>query len=361
MFSAIIAVSYEKNTKTCYQALKANLPFDDRRLQLLAALLVALFQLKTVNLTRLANILDVGAKPESKYRRLKRFFADYSIDAGLWAQLIIKLLDLKGRHILAIDRTLWQFGTTWVNILTLSLVVGNTSVPLFWKVLWHRGNSNLCQKTALLDCYIAVFGVSQVAYLCGDREFDSIKLVEYLERVEMKFRLRIRSSQPITDKHGKPMAADKLLWTMPIGTCCQLRRRRKYGAARVSIEVYRGKTAAESLIVISSCGEAGILADYKRRWAIETLFENLKSRGFELESTRLTDPERVGRLFGILALATAWAIKTGELATELIKVEIKKHGRQAKSVFRIGCELIQAILFEVKTRAEGDIWSILRC
>ena len=329
---------------------------------MLAALLVALFQLKTVNLTRLAVILDFSAKPDSKYRRLKRFFAEYSIDWQLWAQLIVRLLLAQSKpHILAIDRTLWQFGNSWVNILTLSLVVGNTAVPLFWTVLSHRGNSNVEQKKDLVNRYIEVFGASKVKYLCGDREFDSLKFVEHLEQVKMRFRLRIRSGQPITDKRGRRMLAGRVLSTMRVGDGYRLRRQRKYGEVGVWVEVARGKTAEESVIVISSCAADDILLEYRSRWAIETLFENLKSRGFELESTRLTAPERVGRLFGILALATAWAIKTGELAAESIKVETKKHGRRAKSVFRIGSELIQAILFEATTSVEVNIWAILKC
>ncbi|MBK8537096.1 MAG: transposase [Candidatus Competibacteraceae bacterium] len=35
---------------------------------------------------------------------------------------------------------------------------------------------------------------------------------------------------------------------------------------------------------------------YKERWQIETLFSGLKSRGFNLEETHVTDPERIKRL-----------------------------------------------------------------
>jgi IS4 transposase len=48
-------------------------------------------------------------------------------------------------------------------------------------------------------------------------------------------------------------------------------------------------------------GEATEL--YRRRWEIETMFAALKSRGFDLEATNRTDPRRVERLIGLLALA----------------------------------------------------------
>ena len=41
------------------------------------------------------------------------------------------------------------------------------------------------------------------------------------------------------------------------------------------------------------------------RWQIETLFGCLKTRGFNFEDTHLTDPERLSKLLGLLALAFA--------------------------------------------------------
>lgn len=43
--------------------------------------------------------------------------------------------------------------------------------------------------------------------------------------------------------------------------------------------------------------------EYRLRWGIETLFGTLKSRGFNLEDTRLQDTERVSRLLALLAIA----------------------------------------------------------
>jgi hypothetical protein len=36
--------------------------------------------------------------------------------------------------------------------------------------------------------------------------------------------------------------------------------------------------------------------DYGLRWGIESLFSDLKSRGFDIESSHLRQPERLGRL-----------------------------------------------------------------
>ena len=45
-----------------------------------------------------------------------------------------------------------------------------------------------------------------------------------------------------------------------------------------------------------------VVALYKQHWAAEAAFGFLKSKGFDLEATRLRAPQRVLRLVGLLAL-----------------------------------------------------------
>ncbi|MCS3705879.1 hypothetical protein GGP62_000854 [Salinibacter ruber] len=45
---------------------------------------------------------------------------------------------------------------------------------------------------------------------------------------------------------------------------------------------------------------------YRKRWEIETLFAALKSRGFGLEDTHMTEPDRIRKLLGVLAVTYSW-------------------------------------------------------
>jgi hypothetical protein len=51
--------------------------------------------------------------------------------------------------------------------------------------------------------------------------------------------------------------------------------------------------------------------DYGARWAIEPLFSDFKSRGFQLADTQLRAPERLDRLILIMALAMYWCVRIG--------------------------------------------------
>ena len=76
---------------------------------------------------------------------------------------------------------------------------------------------------------------------------------------------------------------------------------------------------------------------YEMRYAIETLFGNNKSRGFQLERTHLTDPEKIDRLFLILAIATCQVLGLG---THLVLTEgtnwIDRSDRRDLSLFQLG-------------------------
>jgi hypothetical protein len=67
---------------------------------------------------------------------------------------------------------------------------------------------------------------------------------------------------------------------------------------------------------------------------VETLFGIFKTRGFCLESTHFTDPKRLHKLLALLTLA--WSLKTGLAIHHLHPIPLKKHGRRAQSLFRLG-------------------------
>jgi Transposase DDE domain len=96
------------------------------------------------------------------------------------------------------------------------------------------------------------------------------------------------------------------------------------------------------------------LVIYKQRWEIETLFGALKSRGFNLEETHMTDVSRSERLFGLLVLALVWGLLVGELVTQAEPTEIKKHGYGLFSRFRRGLDCLVQIL--VTGSSQGFVW-----
>ena len=112
------------------------------------------------------------------------------------------------------------------------------------------------------------------------------------------------------------------------------------------------------LIVITNHRPHQAIADYGKRWGIETLFGCLKTRGFCLESTHLKDPQRLSRMIALLTIALCWAFLTGEWLAQQQAIPIKKHGRKAKSIFRYGFDYLRRISFNLESFAD-ELFQVL--
>jgi len=74
-------------------------------------------------------------------------------------------------------------------------------------------------------------------------------------------------------------------------------------------------------------------------------FNALKTSGFNIEDTHLTDIDRINKLFAIVLVAFVWAYKTGIFLDTLRPIKIKKHERRAKSLFKYVLTYLANVLF----------------
>ena len=88
----------------------------------------------------------------------------------------------------------------------------------------------------------------------------------------------------------------------------------------------------------------------------------MKSSGFDIEKTHLQNIERIEKLTLIVMIAFVWCYKTGIFIHENIKrIEIKKHGRKAKSIFKCGLSYIANVLLNSKNQNNIDVFCFLSC
>jgi hypothetical protein len=124
------------------RTLSENLSWNKARIKFLARFLLALFAAKTVNLCQIAVFFAGNAKEESNYKRIKRFLRFFSIDEAELARLMVGLMRLVPPFVITIDRTEWQLGKRWVNVLMLAVVHEGAAVPLLWMVFDKKGCSS---------------------------------------------------------------------------------------------------------------------------------------------------------------------------------------------------------------------------
>ena len=72
------------------------------------------------------------AKKDSKYRRVKRFFRSFQINAFTTACLITQLLPIReAAGVLVMDRTNWKLGKETINVLMLGIAHQGIAFPIF--------------------------------------------------------------------------------------------------------------------------------------------------------------------------------------------------------------------------------------
>lgn len=169
--------------------------------------------------------------------------------------------------------------------------------------------------------------------------FIGLEWIAWLLNEQIPFRIRIKAGEYLLHPDGR----DRRAWEwFALRACrCKPHKMRLWG-----LPLYVGgkHLHGKEYIVIISNQPGDLLADYRLRWKIETLFQALKGRGFDLESCRLSQDRRLSGWFGFLALGLCWCLKVGHYLDEIDPLPLKKHGRRAVSVFHRGLRLLQSLL-----------------
>jgi hypothetical protein len=315
-----------------------HLSWDKRRCDFASSYIIAVFKVCTVNGTKIANALDGKSKKESKYRRLQRFFAEFSFRGEDIARMLLALIPIPPPYTLSLDRTEWHFGKIVFNILVLGIVVEGTSMPLFWMMLPKAGCSRTSARQKLLKRLLLIMPAQHIAGLVADREFIGRHWFMFLERRKIPVYIRLRANTLVDTPQGKQQIQPALAW-MQTGQRLRGRLQTEIYGVRLYISVVR--LEHDWCIIAHQLQSRNAFAIYKKRWTIETLFASLKSRGFHLEVTHLNDPARLWRLFALLAIALLWAYKCGLFLMEEKNITVKKHGRLAHSITAYGLQELQ--------------------
>lgn len=341
------------------QTLQEHLNWHGARLSFLALFLLSLIKVKSVNLSELALGFGGWALSASNYKRLQRFFRGFDIDYPELAQVVVSWMQIPQPWVLSVDRTSWEFGTHGYNILTVGIVHEGVAFPVLWWMLKKKGNSNSDERMRLMEAFCKLFPDAQVRCLCGDREFVGQSWLRYLLlEPAMPFRLRIRASDKI-ERNGTALAAKVVFAHLQSGESQRLKGACQVWGLSVAVEALRLEDG-KLLVVIAPQWEQNLIADYALRWGIETLFGIFKTRGFCLESTHFTEAERLRKLFALRTLALCWSMKTGLFLHQLQPIAIKKHGRRAKSLFRLGFDYLRHLLLNPSPLYEHDFQQTLQ-
>jgi hypothetical protein len=303
---------------------------------------MALIQTRKVQFCELATVLNDKVKIASNQNRIEDFFRDVTIDFQSVARLMIALLPKKVKLRLTIDRTEWDFGKCQVNILMVLIGCGDLQLPLYWELLDNKsGNSSSQDRIDLLEKCFAIVDKKRIGLVAGDREFVGHKWIKYLKDNMLNFVMRFPRHHLLTTSSEETFAISEL--NLAVGQSCSFTNC-LVDSCWGNVWVKR-LTEHEYLYLFGNVDALFLGQLYRKRWCIETFFQNLKGRGFNLESTHLRHLDKLSKLVALVSLAYAFCASFGLYYHQKVQsISIRKHGYKVASFARYGLNQLREII-----------------
>lgn len=333
------------------RTLSAHVSLGKTRLETLSLLIAGIISTRTVNLSHIAAERPGRVSVASTYRRLQRFFQHVQLDDDWVVPLVVNLIGSRPPWVLCLDRTNWKLGRHDMNLLVLAVATRRFRVPLMWTVLEHGGNSDAADRIALIKRYLARFSSDTVRILLADREFEGQEWMGFLLAHRIPFAIRLKEGRLVQLPCGKIVKLGPFFRKPRSPRSIRARLPEQQGHPALDLHFTAKQIKGGDLLIIVS-PEPGLapLRAYRKRWAIECLFGDAKTRGLNLEDTRLAIASKLSLLMGIVTLAIAWTCRTASDLMGHAAPPRKAHGYYAKSWFRVGLDELRR-----RMRTDHDI------
>src|SRR5512145_35088 len=300
------------------------------------------------------------AQAASHERRLRRILRDPHLAAAvpMYGRVVRRVL-----HRLRPGQRVWVIldesgHSDVVRVLLAALWYRGRAIPLAW-ILWPAQQSHEhsywqdCQT--LLDQVATILPAGLHVTVLADRAFgcpaftDCVQAQgwDYLVRVQYQTRLQLPdgTDQPlrclVPQPGGRWRGSGQVF--------------KKQGWRAVSVVVYWRASCTEPLLLVSSQPPAwDLVRQYRRRAAIEALFRDWKTSGWQWEASQVRNPAAQATLVLILALSTLMTLCLGEEAARAILAHAPQTGRRRPwhardSLFRLGRDRLWERIWQADT------------
>ena len=274
----------EKQLSFCFSTSSDTI--SSSRLDFLSLFLIALMSAKNVQYESVASQMAGEALEESKVRRIQRFMADFEMDYMCVAHFLLSMLPNKKKLRLCLDRTEWEFGETTHNILVLSVYTHGTCIPLWFEPVNKNGGCcDVNDKMYMILQCLELVGAERIGSLMGDSEFIGEEWIRFLIKNKITFYLDIRGNQYFSYQQKRYSVEGYMQGKhkAELRNVCIFGQTLHLGIKRQK-PCEKKKRKAFLAMVTNEAKAKGILQMYRKRWAIEVMFQSFKQRGFNIES-----------------------------------------------------------------------------
>jgi hypothetical protein len=325
-----------------------NIPLIPSQIQTLAAAVVGALLANNCHLPQIAACMPLRLRQRSRLRRVERLLTSHKERRGQPLTAMAVMAPVARWFLRRAGPTIYlvlDFTTQRDQFLIamVSLVWGTRSIPLAWAL--GAANTKGVSRRALayqaVDQVAAWMPSDKEVIFIADREFRAQHWRRHLTKRHWHFVIRL--------------GAHRTFVHLPDGTSCYLRDLTQQvtrggpghywsqvwllaqRAGPYQLAVVWDAEADEPWILIGDLPAHRLPGIYLKRWRIESTFRDLKSYGFDLEASRIEDPERFDRLLLILALSYGWAVRVGHWLDQTGQRHLIDRGRSRKqSSYRLG-------------------------
>src|SRR5713101_825732 len=282
-----------------------------RHLNTLAALISGIAGSKSTQLPNIAAKVPNGTKPESRVKRFARWLDN---DHILEEVYFLPYADILLRHLALQTLVLVMDGSVagrGCNALMIHVVYKGRPLPLAWRVRQGpKGHFPETLHIAVVELISTCIPEGAKVVLLGDGEFDGTALQATLNQAGWSYVCRTALNTTAMWE-GTTFRLDTLGACSKPGTLIALQEgqltRDAYGP--VMLLCCWAKGYQEPLYLVSNMASAEEACRYyQKRFRIETFFSDQKSRGFHIQKSHISDPQRLSRLLIAACLAYIWIV-----------------------------------------------------
>lgn len=316
----------------------------------LAMMITGILRGRSGQLRKMANAVQYQGKKESLIDRFRRFVRNKNIKVEVtftpFGQRVLQALG-QGPLVLMIDST--KMGGHCLCLM-VSVYYKSRALPLAWVTYKGRkGHSSQQLQLQLFRRVKTLLPAEVPVVLLGDGEFDGSAVIDWFEQ-DSQWRYVCR-----TDKTNRIFYQQQWLGLhqLPLtegqeAFFTQVRFTEQNNVGPVNILAVWHHARQEHWFFVTNCQSATEAKSfYTLRFTTETLFSDLKGRGFHLDDTRLWQPERLHRLLLAAAIAYFLMVTLGVEAIvsgvfrQLVRTDAFYH-----SLFQLGLFYLNHILNE---------------
>ena len=333
----------------CRQMLRGLRPEERAtRIRNFSWLMVGLYESRSVHLSKVAEKIPGHASLPSLTRRMRRLLDNRAIRVRDWYEPIAKsIIDRLacGEIRLMIDGSKVGFGH---QLLLVAIAYRRRAIPLAWTwVKGSRGHSTVHKQKALLSYVRTLIPAENKVLLVGDAEFGEVEVQKLLEKWHWRYVLRQKGRyllRPKGQAHSQRLDslvqnAGRSVWLED----CRLTA--KYAYPVNFLAYWKPGENDPWLLATNLKSSQATRKAYQRRMWIEEAFGDMKSNGFDLESTHLRHFSRLSRLTLAVVLLYVWLLAFG---SQVIKSGqrhlVDRSDRRDHSLFRIGRNMAERLI-----------------